>query len=333
MKTRYILLLVIVLFNLLPMISKAENATNAASFLDIGMGARAVSLGGAFVSVADDATAGYWNPAGLAQLSGPAVSIADRVSAMDVNYASLAIALPLPVIGFLGLSTIYYGCSNVNMYDENGLSAGNLSDMETAIILSYAYRLNQLCMGANFKYIYQDMNANDDYISSASSGMGSDVSILYKLHESLSVGAIFHGRYNIDSENSKISNISPLNIRAGVHYKAKMNKDNSLGFMLDFDQTKSYPLKLHFGTELALYDILSFRAGLDDLYTESREAKIEYLDLLKYNAKPTFGLGIKWNIGKDSDPIIEKQNAIIFDYAISIDKIGITHLFSIAYQF
>ncbi|MFH1679800.1 MAG: PorV/PorQ family protein [Candidatus Eisenbacteria bacterium] len=34
-------------------------------FLATGIGARALGMGGAFVSVADDATAGYWNPAGM----------------------------------------------------------------------------------------------------------------------------------------------------------------------------------------------------------------------------------------------------------------------------
>jgi hypothetical protein len=42
----------------------------AAAFLDTGVGARALAMGGAFVAVADDATAAYWNPAGLAQLEG-----------------------------------------------------------------------------------------------------------------------------------------------------------------------------------------------------------------------------------------------------------------------
>jgi len=42
--------------------------TVAAPFLQIPVGARAVAMGGAFVSVANDATALYWNAAGIVEL-------------------------------------------------------------------------------------------------------------------------------------------------------------------------------------------------------------------------------------------------------------------------
>lgn len=41
----------------------------------LGSGARALGMGGAFIAVADDATAASWNPAGLAQLTKPEASI------------------------------------------------------------------------------------------------------------------------------------------------------------------------------------------------------------------------------------------------------------------
>jgi len=40
--------------------------TNAAAFLEIGVGARAMAMGGAYGAVANDASALYWNPAGIA---------------------------------------------------------------------------------------------------------------------------------------------------------------------------------------------------------------------------------------------------------------------------
>ncbi len=45
------------------------------SFYPVGSGARAVGVGGAFIAVADDATAASWNPGGLTQLRKPELSI------------------------------------------------------------------------------------------------------------------------------------------------------------------------------------------------------------------------------------------------------------------
>jgi long-subunit fatty acid transport protein len=45
------------------------------SFNPVGSGARALGMGGAFIAVADDATAASWNPGGLVQLERPEVSV------------------------------------------------------------------------------------------------------------------------------------------------------------------------------------------------------------------------------------------------------------------
>ena len=300
-----------------------QEVTNSVSFMRIGSGARAIALGSAYVAVADDALAGYWNPAGLTQLKAPAISIADRAPVMDTDYASIAVATPLFSLGYIGLSGIYYGCSDVIMYDENGLNKGTLSDKSAAVILSYAYKLNQLSLGANAKYIYQDMSADDGSVTS--DGLGADISLLYKIYESLAVGAIFHSKYKVtDKNNSEISSYSPLNIQAGTCYRVNMGK-NSLNFMLDLNQTKSYPLKMHFGTELVFYDSIALRAGIDDVYLETK-AVIDHLKLLQHNAKPTFGLGLKWKIGKS-------QSALMFDYAMSIEKLGLRNFFTLGYKF
>ncbi|QTA85550.1 OmpP1/FadL family transporter [Desulfonema magnum] len=77
----------------------------------VGSGARALGMGGAFIGVADDATAASWNPAGLVQLKWPEISVvgnwfhrtedstlgtvpesneSQSVSEQDINYLSIA---------------------------------------------------------------------------------------------------------------------------------------------------------------------------------------------------------------------------------------------------
>ena len=46
-----------------------KTGTTAAKFLNVGIGSRANAMGGAFSSIANDATAMYWNPAGVANIN------------------------------------------------------------------------------------------------------------------------------------------------------------------------------------------------------------------------------------------------------------------------
>jgi long-subunit fatty acid transport protein len=54
----------------------------------VGSGARAVGMGGAFIAVADDATAASWNPAGLTQLKKPEFSFALSYFSRRDDFAS-----------------------------------------------------------------------------------------------------------------------------------------------------------------------------------------------------------------------------------------------------
>ena len=59
---------------------------NGADLL-MGIGGRAVGLGGAFVSIADDASALFWNPSGLTQLDGDQLYLSAYVSS-DISAAA-----------------------------------------------------------------------------------------------------------------------------------------------------------------------------------------------------------------------------------------------------
>ena len=64
------ILAVVFIFFVSPAQAWGTGAGDAAHFLRNGLGARALGMGGAFVAVANDATASVWNPAGLASQPG-----------------------------------------------------------------------------------------------------------------------------------------------------------------------------------------------------------------------------------------------------------------------
>ncbi|MBT5419472.1 MAG: hypothetical protein HOK80_01170 [Candidatus Cloacimonetes bacterium] len=100
---------------------------NAIDWNISGAGARAAGMGGAFIGVADDATAITWNPGGLTQLYRPEVSVVGRFIAENYKYESTDYEIRA------------YGKSNIN-YELGGTA--DLSESEE--------NLNQIRVGAEY---------------------------------------------------------------------------------------------------------------------------------------------------------------------------------------
>ncbi|HEX7070961.1 MAG TPA: PorV/PorQ family protein, partial [Rhodothermales bacterium] len=84
--------------------SVSKVGTTAAEFLQIGVGARATAVGGAFVAAVDDASALYWNPAGLSNVAGGEVLVTHSEWLADVNFDYLGVSLAAGDFGTYGVS-------------------------------------------------------------------------------------------------------------------------------------------------------------------------------------------------------------------------------------
>jgi long-subunit fatty acid transport protein len=84
-----------------------KTGTTAASFLSIGVGARALGMGGAYVSAADDATAMYWNPSGMARMSRPQALFSHTRWIFDVRLGYAGVAVPAGRFGTIGASAVF----------------------------------------------------------------------------------------------------------------------------------------------------------------------------------------------------------------------------------
>jgi hypothetical protein len=68
----------------------------AGEFMAIGVGGRALAMGSAYTALANDVTAGYWNPAGLARIMYPEIALMhDERYGNLVNYDYAAVAFPI----------------------------------------------------------------------------------------------------------------------------------------------------------------------------------------------------------------------------------------------
>jgi hypothetical protein len=106
-----------------------------AQFLNMGVGARACGMGEAFTSIADDATAIYWNPAGLGKLEHIEVLAMQNFWLLDMSYQYAALAVPTRV-GAFGLAGAYSSSGTIPKY-ENFLKTGEYAAYDAVATIAY----------------------------------------------------------------------------------------------------------------------------------------------------------------------------------------------------
>ena len=91
--------------------------TSSGTFLKIGVGARATALGESFVAVANDPSAIYWNPAGLASLQRQEMMLSHVEWPGDIRYEHLAYVLPVKRLG--GSLAFQFGSLSTQIDETN----------------------------------------------------------------------------------------------------------------------------------------------------------------------------------------------------------------------
>ena len=83
-----------------------KTGTTGASFLELGVGARGIAMGDAYVAIAEGANGAYWNPAGPGMLSDIEASFMQMNYVVDIDLQNVALVIPLPgIITFGGMIT------------------------------------------------------------------------------------------------------------------------------------------------------------------------------------------------------------------------------------
>ena len=163
--------IVVVILLLTPILSFAQLRKYSNEFLNIGAGARGLGMGGAQVASAKDATAGYWNPAGLTGIKEyPNVGLmhAEYFSGI-AKYDYLSAAMPIQNNKrALGFSILRFAVDDIpnTLYlvePDGRVNYDNIQTFSTAdyaLLLSFAQKLKetekrQLSFGINAKVIYR----------------------------------------------------------------------------------------------------------------------------------------------------------------------------------
>lgn len=136
--------------------------TSSGTFLRIGVGARAVGLGESFVAVANDPSAIYWNPAGLAALLRREVAVSVVEWPADVDYGHVTLVLPVRKLG--GSIGLQFGVLATRMDETTELqplgTGRSFSYSDVVMGATYARRwTDKLLVGAGLKYVHEDLGS------------------------------------------------------------------------------------------------------------------------------------------------------------------------------
>jgi len=155
-KIRFVVLIGILLTGILGAQEPYRIGTTAANFLEIGVGSAGSAMGDAYVSIANDLSSAYWNPAGLAYIQGNEAMFAYQPWIVDINAIFTGVAVNLPGYGTLAGTMTYYNYGDMKvttLRDQNG-TGEIFSANEYSATVSFARRLVPwFAFGATFKYI------------------------------------------------------------------------------------------------------------------------------------------------------------------------------------
>lgn len=165
--------------------AEGEQYSNVASFWDLGMGARPLAMGEAFVGLADDANALFYNPAGLAWSDGFSALSSVEIRPSTAGYGHVSACL-----GNLGVGVHYFDFGEVSETDEFGNVIGAFSyrnygavagtgvSAEDLPLLSGMSLAHSFAFGLSVKLLVVDSAEPGD-----GSGFAMDLSFLLRLDD------------------------------------------------------------------------------------------------------------------------------------------------------
>jgi hypothetical protein len=265
------------------------------TYLHMGVGSEALSMGKAYTAIAHDATAIYWNPAALADQNPYQVYFTHSVLFYDTNFGYLGGSLPTRKWGTFGLGLVYLYSGDFDQRNElnEKLDSFGISDM--TFLLSWSKETYyDVSVGINYKLVTQSML---DYSGTAH---GFDLGLKRRFFDRVDVGMMFMNLISPKMKLARESETYPMQFRLGA---AMQFLDDKLLVSTEIAKiVKWESVYFNIGAEYTILDQYAIRAGLND-------------------GRFTVGLGYTFN-------------KIGVDYGTkSVSEFGFYHSFAVKYAF
>jgi long-subunit fatty acid transport protein len=307
----------IVLTSFLNVFSQTKVGSTAAPFLNIGVGPRAISMGGGFSATANDVTALYWNPAGISRTENNEAMFAHTNWFADITFNWAGAKVNLGDLGAVGLSVTYldYGKMEVTTLREQDGTGEFFTAKDMSLALSYAYNLtDRFSIGGSVKYINQSIwNSSASAIAfdlgtlfyseifnmriaATISNFGTDMQLSGK-----DLLVLYDIDPNIYGNNDQIlANLRtdsyplPLLFRVGVALDLLNTPMNKITVGVDALHPNDNSESLNVGAEYTFNNFLALRAGYKNLFLKNSEEGLTLGVGVKYDFYPGFGINFDY---------------------------------------
>jgi hypothetical protein len=254
----YILTLFVLLLQGLPSTIYAQEglAGMPGAYLHMGVGSQALGMGKAFTTLATDATAIYWNPAGLANQNPYQIYFMHSRLFYDTNFNYLAATMPTRNIGSFGAGLLFLNSQNFDQRNELNQELGSFGISDIAFLFSWSKELfNGLSAGLNYKLVNQKM------LEYSGVGHGIDLGLKTRLFERLDAGLMFMNLVSPKMTLDQNAQSFPMQIRLGGSMRFLQNK---MVFSTDISKIVGWESTfLNIGAEYRVMDNIAIRGGLN----------------------------------------------------------------------
>ncbi len=348
-KFNNLLILLIFLFSFIGLNAQTAGGGYAESYLLRNVGARAISMGGAYSAIANEPMSIFYNPAGLGFIE-PTPIISTCQSLLEFNRTQSTLAWSQ---AFEGLDNFGFGFGINNFTsgafmgrDRRGNPIGELTDWQYSINAAAAYRIGFASIGLGLKYLGSTLQGSGTRADGFGVDIGTKINVLDMFSFGLSLSNV-SGMMFWNTKSNEV-NLLPFTIRTGVAMEFGLNEESYVSrstvngemesvtipatryVLLSLDavltQYENAP-NLVLGIEVVPHEYIAFRGGLS--IAGDNNNRFEFFPMTVwgtgFSIRPPF---------KDYD--IQLPFDINIDYTVSNDNIAINkiaHHIAILFKF
>ncbi len=237
----------------------ASSSYGADDLFTAGFGSRPYAMGSAFTALGGDASAAFYNPAGLNNLEKQQVSLMHYPLGLNTLYNSAAYAQPVFDFGSIGLGICRIYTGDIPVYDSSDVPAGYTSFEEYKGTVSYAKKTGyNTAFGVNINVFTMSL------MKTSAVSFGADLGFLYEPFSFLSAGFMVRNILKPVYAMSGGREELPQTYTAGVALKLAL-ADYNLNITFDCSKGETTNgVMLRGGVEGVIYGVAALRAGYDD---------------------------------------------------------------------